>query len=199
MSAKPVVWTIGHSNHTAERLLELLRQPGITAVADVRTSPYSAYSSQFNRDQLQRVLEAAEIGYVFLGAELGGRPADPEMYDADGHVRYDLVATSSCFTAGLERLLRGVSTYRVAVLCGEEDPISCHRRRLVGRVLVEHGVALEHLRGDGTVTSEAEIAAREASDFPERYQLTLDGPPPWRSEHAVKGRGSTGGDEWSES
>ncbi len=179
-------WTIGHSNHTAERLLDLLREHGITAVADVRTSPYSAYSSQFNRDQLQRLLETADIGYVFLGLELGGRPNDLAMYDAEDHVRYDLVAASEIFASGLERLLRGISAYRVAILCGEEDAISCHRRRLVGRVLVERGIALEHIRGDGSVTPEAEMAGREVSEFPERFQMTLDGPPPWRSEHAVK-------------
>ena len=197
MSTPPVVWTIGHSNHAAERLLELLLEQGISAVADVRTSPYSAYSSQFNREQLQRLLEPAGISYAFLGKELGGRPADPGMFDAEDHVRYDLVATSDTFASGLERLLRGISSYRVAILCGEEDPISCHRRRLVGRVLVERGITLEHIRGDGTVTSEAEMGGREVSEFPERFQMTLDGPPPWRSEHAVKRRSSTGGDGWS--
>ena len=195
----PAVWTIGHSNHTAERLLELLRQHAITAVADVRTSPYSAYSAQFNREQLQRLLDAADIAYVFMGGELGGRPAAPAMYDGNGHVRYDLVAATDTFIAGVERLLRGMSTYRVAILCGEEDPISCHRRRLVGRVLVERGVTLEHIRGDGSVTSEQEMAFREEAEFPERYQMTLDGPPSWRSEHAVKRRPGTGEGEWSES
>lgn len=193
------VWTIGHSNHSAERLLELLRVHGITAVADVRTSPYSAYSSQFNREQLQRFLETAGIEYRFLGTELGGRPADLAMYDAEDHVRYDLVAASEIFTSGLKRLLRGLAAHRIAILCGEEDPISCHRRRLVGRVLVERGIALEHIRGDGSATSEAEMVVREGSEFPERFQLTLDGPPPWRSEHAVKRRSATGGDGWSES
>jgi uncharacterized protein (DUF488 family) len=195
----PAVWTIGHSNHSAERLLELLRERGITAVADVRTSPYSAYSSQFNREQLQRLLDVAGIGYVFLGIELGGRPADPALYDAEDHVRYDLVAASDTFAAGLERLLHGISTYRVAILCGEEDPISCHRRRLVGRVLVERGISLEHIRGDGSITPEAEMAGREVAEFPERFQMTLDGPAPWRSEHAVKRRSSAGGEGWSAS
>lgn len=192
-------WTIGHSNHTAERLLELLREHDITAVVDVRTSPYSAYSSQFNREQLERLLETAGIEYRFLGTELGGRPTDAAMYDTEDHVRYDLVAASDTFASGLERLLRGISAYRVAILCGEEDPISCHRRRLVGRVLVERGITLEHIRGDGSVTPEAEMTARELSEFPERFQMTLDGPPPWRSEHAVKRRSTTGGDGWSES
>ena len=190
MTDQRTVWTVGHSNHTVEKLIELLQQHRIDVVADVRTSPYSAYSTQFNKDELQLSLAAAGIRYVFLGAELGGRPSDPAMYDDDGRVRYDLVSASSTYLDGIERLVRGVEQYRVALLCGEEDPISCHRRRLVGRTLIERGLLLEHIRGDGSISTEADLQAREATEFPERFQLTLDGPPPWRSEHPVK-RGNT--------
>jgi uncharacterized protein (DUF488 family) len=193
------IWTIGHSNHTLERLLELLRTHGISAVVDVRTSPYSRYSTQFNREQLQRALESQGIRYLFLGAELGGRPADSSMYDADGRVRYDLVAASVPYRAAIGRLLRGAADHRIALLCGEEDPISCHRRRLVGRTLLEEGIAVEHIRGDGSISSEAAIVARETTEFPERFQLTLAGPPPWTSEHPVKRTDRAGGDEWTES
>lgn len=191
MSAAGTVWTIGHSNHTAEALIDLLVRHPITAVADVRTSPFSAYSSQFNKDQLARLLEAHGIRYVFLGSELGGRPSDPAMYDADGRVRYDLVAESATYRRGIERVINGAKDHRIALLCGEEDPISCHRRRLVGRTLLELGLSVEHIRGDGSVTAEAEIQAREATEFPERFQLTLTGPPPWRSEHAVRRRSAS--------
>ncbi len=181
-------WTIGHSNHTVERLIELLQQHLIDVVADVRTSPYSAYSTQFNKAELQLSLAAHGIRYVYLGTELGGRPADAAMYEADGRVRYDMVADGATYLEGIERLIRGVEQYRVALLCGEEDPISCHRRRLVGRTLVQRGLLLEHIRGDGSISTEADLQAREATEFPERFQLTLDGAPPWRSEHTVKRR-----------
>ena len=184
----PTAWTIGHSNHSVEKLIELLRLHRIDVVADVRTSPYSAYSTQFNRDELQLALAGQGIRYVFLGAELGGRPSDAALYDADGRVRYDVVAASAIYLDGIERLIRGVEQYRVVLLCGEEDPISCHRRRLVGRTLIERGLELEHIRGDGSISTEDELQSREATEFPERFQLTLDGPPPWRSAHQVKRR-----------
>jgi uncharacterized protein (DUF488 family) len=196
--ARLTVWTIGHSNHTGERLVEILQTHRIAAVADVRTSPYSSYSKQFNKDQLARLLEANGIRYVFLGGELGGRPSDPELYDAGGHVRYDLVSESPSFLQGIERVERGAAEYRIALLCGEDDPISCHRRRLVGRVLTARGIEVEHIRGDGSTTSEADIERREVTEFPERFQLSLDGPPPWRSEHPVRTR-EVGGDQWTES
>jgi uncharacterized protein (DUF488 family) len=75
----PAVWTIGHMNHSADRLLELPREHGITAIAGVRTSPHSAYSSQFNREQLLRLLESPGVRYVFLETERGGQPTDPAL------------------------------------------------------------------------------------------------------------------------
>ena len=199
MNDARTVWTIGHSNHTVEHLIDLLRSQSIDVVADLRTRPYSRYSTQFNKEQLERALESQGIRYVYLGGPLGGRPSDSSMYDADGRVRYDRVSAGPEYLGAVERLLRGAEEYRIALLCGEEDPISCHRRRLVGRTLREGGVTLAHIRGNGGVTTEAELEEREATEFPERFQLTLDGPPPWRSEHPVKRAERPEGDEWTES
>ena len=67
------VFTIGHSNHAAGVFLELLFRHEIEEVVDVRSSPHSRYNPQFNRKTLQAALSEAGIGYVFMGAELGGR------------------------------------------------------------------------------------------------------------------------------
>jgi hypothetical protein len=40
---KRQIFTIGHSNHSWEAFLELLRENAITIVVDVRSSPYSRY------------------------------------------------------------------------------------------------------------------------------------------------------------
>jgi uncharacterized protein (DUF488 family) len=89
--------------------------------------------------------------YVFLGKELGGRPEGSEFYDEGGGVLYDRLAESALFLEGIDRLMEGVKGYRVAIMCGEEDPVKCHRRVLVGRVLEERGVRVKHIRGDGRV------------------------------------------------
>src|SRR3989442_15928815 len=44
------VFTIGHSNLEFARFVALLKQHDIQAVADVRSSPYSQYNPQFNRE-----------------------------------------------------------------------------------------------------------------------------------------------------
>jgi uncharacterized protein (DUF488 family) len=150
MSAE-TVYSVGHSNHTFDHFLSLLTQHEMEVVADVRTSPFSRYSPQFNRAQLSAALHARGIGYVFLGAELGGRPDGREFYDWEGHVRYDHLARSPLFLDGLQRLLRGAANHRVAMLCSEGDPAQCHRHLLIGRVLDAREVQVVHINADGTL------------------------------------------------
>jgi uncharacterized protein (DUF488 family) len=151
------IWTVGHSRHEIPALVDLLRRHQIEVVADVRSHPSSRHNPQFNQNSLRSSLLAAKIEYVFLGRELGGRPPEPELYDARGHILYGEVAKSERFVSGIERLLTGAATYRVAILCSEEKPEHCHRRLLVGRVLADRGVAVRHIRGDGSVVSEEDL------------------------------------------
>ncbi len=154
------LYSVGHSNHDLTKLLQLLRSQRIEVVADVRTSPFSRYSPQFNRESLTRELRAIGIGYVFLGRELGGRPDGTHYYDDEGHVRYDRLAESELFEAGLMRLLQGACEHRVAMLCSESDPAQCHRHLLIARVLDSRGVRVTHIEADGSVTTYAEVAER---------------------------------------
>ena len=151
------VFTVGHSNHTTEHFLGLLTGAGVEVLVDTRSSPYSRYAAQFNRENLQADLRAAGVKYLFLGRELGGRPEGDEYYDADGHVLYAHRAGSAEFRAGIERVERGLRQYRVALLCSEEDPAVCHRYRLVGRVLAGRGVTVRHIRGDGRVQGDEDV------------------------------------------
>lgn len=151
------VWTIGHSTHETSKFIQLLADVGIDVVADVRSQPFSRFNSHFNREPLRVALWAAEIRYVFLGNELGGRPPEPEYYDGDGHVLYGSVARAARFRRGLERLLDGAVEHRVAMMCSEEDPSHCHRRLLITRVLVDQAMSVIHLRGDGTEVSETDL------------------------------------------
>lgn len=155
-----IVYTIGHSAHSIEQFASLLREQQIEVVVDTRSAPYSKFAPQFDREMLQRELPQAGVKYLFLGAELGGRPKNPEYYDDSGHVLYSRITRDQRFVAGLERLERGMAAFRVALMCGEEDPAHCHRRLLVGRVLAERGHEMRHIRGDGRVETDGEVAAR---------------------------------------
>src|SRR5689334_2499642 len=100
-----MIYTIGHSNHPIDRFIALLRQHGIEAVADVRSTPYSRFNPQFRKEKLQAALASAGIRYVFLGEELGARSKDPECYDEGGRVSYTRLASTDLFRRGIDRLL----------------------------------------------------------------------------------------------
>jgi uncharacterized protein (DUF488 family) len=181
-SAQPSVWTIGHSNQSLEAFFGLLDQQRLEVVVDVRSSPYCGYATQFNRGPLQAALQNRGTKYLYLGDVLGGRPEAAEFYDDQQHVRYDLLARSAGFQQGIQRLMSGIAAYRVALLCGEEDPMECHRRLLLGRVLANRGVCVLHIRGDGRVQSEEELAAEECFHRT-KGQLSLfdEEPEAWKS------------------
>jgi uncharacterized protein (DUF488 family) len=153
------IWTLGHSTHELPVLLDLLRGPGIEVVADIRSQPFSRWNPQFNRERLRAALGEAGLRYVFLGAELGGRPPEAEFYDSAGHVRYGAVARTERFASGLRRLLDEAAECQVAILCSEENPARCHRRLLVGRVLAGQGVDVVHIRGDGSVVPDQQLGS----------------------------------------
>lgn len=150
------LFSVGHSNQELPQLIALLRGARVGAVADVRSSPYSRRLSQFNREALERELKRMGIAYVFLGDLLGGRPRDPSLYDADGRVNYERVRETADFRRGLVRLLRGLESYAIAMLCGEDDPLDCHRGLMITPALKGRGPTPLHLRKDGSVeTTEA--------------------------------------------
>lgn len=161
MSSKELItiFTIGHSTHPIERFLELLATNGITALADVRSSPFSRYNPQFNKDTLSVELKQRDIAYVFVGKELGARSDDPACYEG-GKVRYDRLAKTSIFGAGIERVLSGAEKYRVALMCAEKEPLDCHRTLLVGRALEQQGVAISHILSDGSIEANADSMTR---------------------------------------
>jgi uncharacterized protein (DUF488 family) len=149
------ILTIGHSTHSLDRFVALLKQHAVTAVADVRSAPYSRYNPQFNKAALERGLKAEGIRYVFLGRELGARSDDPACYEK-GRVQYARLARTAAFRQGLQRLRRGATEHRIACLCAEKEPLECHRTLLVARALEEEeGIDVVHIHGDGRLETQA--------------------------------------------
>ena len=148
--ARGTVLTIGHSTHALDAFVALLQRHHVTAVADVRSVPYSRFNPQFNREPFAKALEAEGIRYVPLGNELGGRSDDPACYEA-GRIRYDRVAATASFRSGLARVVQGAASYRIALMCAEKEPLDCHRTLLVARALDAEGVDIAHIHADGAL------------------------------------------------
>lgn len=150
------ILTVGHSNHPWTSFLALLRRGNVTAIADVRSSPYSRRQPQFNREDLQDALRSESIAYVYLGNALGGRPVSSALYQ-DGVANYEAMARTEKFATGLNRVLEGAVKYKIALMCSEADPLNCHRCLLVGRALVERGVRVAHILGSGQILLHSDI------------------------------------------
>lgn len=146
------IFTVGHSTHTIDRFIDLLLRHKIEVVADVRSSPFSKFNPQFNRQELQDSLKGSGIRYVFLGRELGARSDDLACYVAD-KVQYDRLAKTSLFQSGLDRVVEGTNDYRIALMCAEKDPLDCHRTILVARELLRRGLSITHILENGVSES----------------------------------------------
>jgi uncharacterized protein (DUF488 family) len=131
-----------------EVFLTLLSRHGVTALADVRSMPYSRANPQFNRETLERDLKTQSIKYVFLGAELGARSNDLTCYE-HGRVQYARLARTDLFRSGIDRVIRGANEYRIALMCAEKEPLDCHRTILVAPALSDLGVTVQHILADG--------------------------------------------------
>ena len=152
-------FTVGHSNHELDVLLDLLQRHRVEAVADVRSEPFSPHYPQFGRPVLERTLGQSGRQYVFVGRELGARREERECY-VDGQARYDLAAKTPAFAEGLRRVISGLRRYRVALLCAEKDPLMCHRAILVCRHLRGGGFPIHHILADASLESHASAEER---------------------------------------
>jgi uncharacterized protein (DUF488 family) len=161
MDTARTLHTIGHSNHSLEKFLALLDRHGIRCLVDVRGQPYSRFNPHFNRVRLATALAAAGMEYRWEGTHLSGRPTDPEMLAIDGKPDWTRVMASPGFNATLDVVVAGAAT-RTVLMCAEEDPRRCHRRFLLTPPLLARGVGVRHVRGDGRVEDEADIAQAEA-------------------------------------
>ncbi len=153
------IFTVGHSNLSIKDFIALLEQHHITAVADVRSHPYSRYLPHFNREPIQAVLRNAKIKYVFLGRELGARSSDLSCY-VGGKALYEKIAATDLFTEGIERVIQGAQKYKIALMCAEKDPITCHRTILVCKHLRKLNVDIEHILNDGNLETHPHLEER---------------------------------------
>ncbi len=147
------LYTIGHSNRTAEQLVAMLRENGVAAVADVRGIPRSRHNPQFNREGFDATLATAGIEYRHFEA-LGGRrnkqmERSPNGFWDNAQFRnYADYALSAEFRAGLEDLEALAAERPTAIMCAEAVWWRCHRR-IVTDHLLARGHEVVHIMDAG--------------------------------------------------
>lgn len=154
------IFSIGYGSRTQAEVLNQLTRAKIAYVIDVRSSPFSRYQPDFSREPLSESLQDREIKYVFMGDLLGGRPKDNECY-THGRVDYTKTRSKDFFLKGIDRLKTAYNKgLNICMMCSEGEPSQCHRSKLIGEVLCEHGIEVAHILPDGNIKSQAEVIAQ---------------------------------------
>jgi uncharacterized protein (DUF488 family) len=145
-------FTVGHSNHEVGQFIDLLKNQEISCLCDVRSSPYSKFTSQFNKENLDTELKKKGVLYVYLGNKLGGRYWDPALLYSNGVVNYNKVIQQQGFCEGINSVILNIKKgLRIALMCAEKNPLDCHRFLLVARALTNKGVRVKHILETGKV------------------------------------------------
>lgn len=137
------LFTVGHSNGTAEELLGLLRLADVNCLVDVRSVPASSYNPQFNKEALSRYLRQNGLYYLHFGEEFGARRNDSII---NGQVNFEKAVTTDAFLRGVERINKGLDKgFIISIMCSEANPLSCHRFSMVSRYFFDLGYDVFHI------------------------------------------------------
>ena len=170
------IYTIGHSNYSMEKLIQMLRYYNIDTVVDIRGTPYSKYNVHFDKERIKYSLTKAGFIYIYMAKELAAKRINKISYNEEGYSDFEKLVQEEDFIKGIERLKDGCNKgYRIALLGAMQDPIRCHRSILVGRALKEAGFNVMHILDDLSIKNQDYIDERVLDKyFSDRSQLTID-------------------------
>ena len=148
-----VIYTIGHSTHTIDEFVQMLRAHRVEVVVDVRTIPKSHHNPQFNEDELRTNLLKYGIGYIHL-KELGGlrhttKASTNTAWRNMSFRGYADYMQGSEFKNGIERLIEIATRKNAVVMCAEAVPWRCHRS-LIGDALAVRNIRVEDIMSEKT-------------------------------------------------
>lgn len=147
------LYTVGHSNRSAEELIALLKNVGVTTLVDVRAQPASARHPQFAMEALRQALEREGMIYHWAGRHLGGlrqtRPASPHIaLKSEGFRGFADHMETEAFQRGASQLINLGMKTPAAFMCAEKLPAQCHRS-LIADYLALKGADVVHLIAPG--------------------------------------------------
>lgn len=169
------LFTVGHSQHTPDYFVTLLKKYNINYVLDVRSTPYSKYAEQFDKEIVSALLEKVDIKYSFMGNFFGARPVEVSLYSDEGYLDFERVTQSDRFNKGMKNVILGLEhENRIALMCTEKDPIDCHRAIMISRAFDKNEFEVNHILPNGGIQTQKELDNRLLDIyFPDRRQLSI--------------------------
>lgn len=150
-----IIYTIGHSTHTLEEFIAMLKSFNIELLADIRSFPGSRKFPHFNKENLPASLAENNIEYIHLKNLGGRRKVNPDSCNTGWRVAAfrgyaDYMETEN-FKKAIKELEQIASTKSVAYMCAEAVWWRCHRS-LVSDYLKNEGWTVLHIMGVGKST-----------------------------------------------
>ena len=154
----------------------MLRENGITLLADVRALPRSRRNPQFNSDAFAKALATSDIAYRHM-PQLGGmrKPRADSVNESltEGFRGFADYMQTPEFDAALAGLLQLSEQQRLAIMCAEAKPLECHRS-LISDALTARGMEVRHILGPGRVETHRLTPHAELRDGRVSYPFRLE-------------------------
>ncbi|XAM50313.1 hypothetical protein TVTCOM_04140 [Terrisporobacter vanillatitrophus] len=170
------IYTLGHSNYSFDKFIEILKKYNIDCVVDIRAIPYSKYNTQYNKELFQCNLKKLGYTYIYMADEFGAKRKTRESYNSEGYADFNKVILEDSFKHGIERLKIGCHKgYRIVLLGAMQEPIRCPRAILVGRELVKEGFNVRYIMHEGDLKTQMDLEELLLEKyFHQRNQITID-------------------------
>lgn len=125
------IWTIGHSTHSLEEFIAMLKSFRIEMVADVRSFPGSRRVPHFNKESLEVALPQYGLRYIHIKNLGGRRKVHPDSRNISWrHPAFrgyaDFMETET-FMEGIMNLEQIAVEQLTAFMCAEAVWWRCHR------------------------------------------------------------------------
>lgn len=159
------VYSLGHSNHSIEKTVSLLKVYRVDLVWDVRSVPYSKSNPVMNAESLSKLLQENDLGYEWVGESFGGKPKDRELY-TEGYADFEKICKTKKFQLTKHKLFQELERgHFVCLMCAEKDPIDCHRAIMIGRNLSLDGVIVDHILENRSTISQRDLDSNIVKRF----------------------------------
>ena len=159
-----MIYTIGHSNHSIDYFISLLKAFNIDTVVEVRSIPRSKYAPQFNKPNLIFELKKHNIKYIDMGKTLGGRPKDDSVLK-NKKIEFDKIKSKEWYINSINRLIEMSKNSNLVIMCSEENPEQCHRGYIITHSLLKRKIEVRDIRGDKTSKKVTFISIQGELDF----------------------------------
>lgn len=166
------LYTIGYSGFpNIEEFVRVLQTHGIQILIDVRSSPYSAFFSAYNKEPLSQKLKENNIFYCNFARQFGARQENHSFYK-NGRLDFEEFSKSEQFLDGVKSVEN--SSAIIAFMCSEKHPSECHRTILVAKAFSERGYEILHIKPNNEILSQKDIEHELLETyFPDREQRSL--------------------------